>query len=149
MDNPKVLIISHNVFSASGNMGKTMADLFSGIPAENLAQLYFHSEVPTLKMCKNYFRITDRNILKSVISRKPGYRIYREDDICETRETSRTDSGMTAKVYQYSRKRTPLIYFARNMMWKLGVWNSVALHKWIEEFSPDVIFFASGDYSFA
>ena len=149
MKEPKVLVISHNVFSASGNMGKTMVDMLSGIPAENLAQLYFHSEVPTLKMCKRYFRITDRNMLKSVLSRKGQYHIYREEDICENRGSSRTDSGMTAKVYQYSRRRTPLIYFARNTMWKLGVWNSNALNHWIQEFSPDVIFFASGDYSFA
>lgn len=146
---PKVLVVSHTVFSESGNMGRTMADLLSGIPADNLAQLYFHSEIPTLKVCKRYFRVTDKDVLKSVFTRKSKYHVYTEDDIRENRSTSRTDEGLTARIYQFSRRRTPVIYFARNLMWKLGKWNSDRLEAWIREFGPNVIFFSSGDYSFA
>ena len=60
-DNPRILVISHNVFSKSTAMGKTMSSMLSCVPPENLAQLYFHSEVPTTDVCKNYFRITDQN----------------------------------------------------------------------------------------
>ena len=146
---PNVLVISHNVFSESGNMGRTMADMLSALPQDHLAQLYFHSEIPTMKLCTRYFRVTDKNVLKSVFTRKSQYRIYQDADIREDVASSRTDSGMTAKVYQYSRKRTPLIYGARNLMWRLGCWNSNALQQWILDFKPDVIFFASGDYAFA
>ena len=146
---PKVLVISHNVFSASNNMGKTMADLLGILPSENLAQLYFHSEVPTLKMCKKYFRITDKNMIKSFFTRKSKYKIFNENDIQEELFSSRTDKGFTAKVYQFSRRRTPFIYFMRNLLWSMGKWESKELNEWIHSFNPDVIFFASGDYSFA
>ena len=43
----RVLVISHNVFSSSGNMGKTMMHMLAGIPANNVAQIYFHQEIPT------------------------------------------------------------------------------------------------------
>lgn len=145
---PRVLVISHNVFSRSGNMGRTMADLLSCVPPENLAQLYFHSEVPTMDVCGRYFRVTDKNVLRSVVTRKPGYRVYGREDIQPDRASSRTDSGVTAQVYQFSRRRTPLIYLARNTMWKMGKWNSPELEAWIREFDPEVIFFASGDYVF-
>ena len=42
MVEPRVLVVSHNVFSSSGNMGKTMMHMLAGIPPDNLAQLYYH-----------------------------------------------------------------------------------------------------------
>lgn len=32
MVEPRVLVVSHNVFSSSGNMGKTMMHMLAGIP---------------------------------------------------------------------------------------------------------------------
>ena len=34
-------------------------------------------------------------------------------------------------------------------MWKMGKWNSKTLKAWLKDFSPDFIFFASGDYAFS
>lgn len=147
-DNPHVLVVSHNVFSASGNMGKTMMHMLAGIPADMLAQLYFHQEIPTRRCCLNYFRITDSDILQSVFTRKARYRIFTEEDIDESVTVSRTDSGSLAKVYQFSRRRTPLIYIMRNAMWSAGRWKTDALLEWARSFAPDVIFLAAGDYEF-
>ena len=146
---PRVLVVSHTVFSSNGNMGKTMMDLLSCIPPKKLAQIYFHSEVPTQMNCERYFRITDLDILKSVFSRKPRFTIYEKEDIKTDRIDSRTDSGISAKLYQHARKRTPLIYLMRNIMWSVGKWQSNELNRWIKEFDPELIFFATSDYSFA
>ena len=148
-DNPRILVISHNVFSKSTAMGKTMSSMLSCVPPENLAQLYFHSEVPTTDVCKNYFRITDQNVLNSIVTRRTNYTVFGEQDIRSDVSSPRTDKGAVAKIYQLSRRRTPWIYNARNLMWKMGKWNSEALIKWLKDFSPDVIFFASGDYAFS
>lgn len=56
---PKVLVVSHNVFSTTSNMGKTMVAFFNSWDRENIAQLYFHTEVPNSDICKKFFRITD------------------------------------------------------------------------------------------
>lgn len=149
MKETKVLVVSHTVFSESGNMGRTMADFFSAFPCDLLAQIYFHSEVPTLDICHRYFRVTDRNVLKSVFTRRAGYRIFNENDIDKGRKTSRTDKGIVAKIYQFSRRRTPIIYILRNLMWRTGVWDSKAMNSWLDKVNPDVIFFAAGDYSFS
>ena len=90
---PRVLVISHNVFSASGNMGKTMESLLGGVEPEHLAQLYFHSEVPTRRCCLRYFRVTDRDMLRSVPLRRPVGRAYGPDDIDQGRAVSRTDQA--------------------------------------------------------
>ena len=146
---PRVLVISHNVFSGSTNMGKTLASMLSCVPEEDLAQLYFHSEVPTLDLCSNYYRVTDRDVLRSLATRQSGGTVLGEDDICPDLISSRTDNGIVSRAYCLGRRRTPFIYFLRNALWRVGVWNGAGLRAWLKDFAPEVIFFASGDYSFA
>lgn len=140
LESPRVLVVSHNVFSNSGNMGKTMMRMLGGIPPERLAQLYFHQEIPTRKCCLHYFRITDSDILHSVFTRRARYKKFEEKDIDESVMRSRTDTGNLAKVYQFSRRRTPMIYLLRNWMWTLGKWKTKALREWTKSFAPDAIF---------
>ena len=61
----KVLIISHNPISTVNNNGKTMLTLFSSFEQEELCQLYVAPALPDVKKCNSYFRITDKDILKS------------------------------------------------------------------------------------
>ena len=149
MKTPRVLVISHNVFSTTGNMGKTMMHMLAGIPPEQLAQLYFHQEIPTQKCCLRYFRITDSEILRSVFIRQKVGCAFGENDIDITAAAGRTDQGKLKKLYQFSRRRTAAIYFLRDSMWALGKWKSPELLKWAKNFHPDVIFFAAGDYAFS
>lgn len=143
----KTLIISHNVFCKTTSMGKTLSSYFETWDPNDLAQLYVHSEIPTSDICKNYYRITDKEMIKSIFSRNSGT-VLGEQDINTTVDRSRTDTGTTAQLYQKARKRTPLIYFARNLWWKLGKWKTKKLLQWIDAFDPQIIFLASGDYSF-
>ena len=89
MVEPRVLVVSHNVFSSSGNMGKTMMHMLAGIPPDNLAQLYFHQEIPTRRCCLHYFRMTDSNILHSLFTRKTEFRVFDASDIDESAVQSR------------------------------------------------------------
>lgn len=38
----KVLVISHNVFSSTDAMGKTLSQLFTGVSPDEIAQFYIH-----------------------------------------------------------------------------------------------------------
>lgn len=148
----KVLVISHNAFSTNNNMGKTLSDMLASVPADNIAQLFFHNDTPDAACsCKSYYRVTDVDMVKSVFTRKANYKIYNSQNIAPKADTKTASqsNGAVHKIYQYSRRRTPFIYMARNLLWSAGVWNSSALEKWIKDFSPDVIFFACGDYAFA
>jgi hypothetical protein len=53
-------------------MGKTLSSYFDGWDVNEIAQLYVHSEVPTSDACHNYYRITDKEMIKSVFTRKSG-----------------------------------------------------------------------------
>lgn len=145
----KVLIVSHNVISKTENMGKTLRSYFQGFAPEDIAQFYIHAEVPTDdSVCRNYYRFTDKDALKSILPIKNHGCIFAADNIQTERAFTRTDVGVESSIYQMGRKRTGGIYLARNAAWKLSHWFTKELRAWIDDVRPDVVFFASGDYAF-
>ena len=143
----KILVVSHNVFSEMTNMGKTLKSYFQGVDNIDISQFYIHSEIPTDSICSNYYRITDRDAIKSIFTRKSGS-IFTERDVKYDEKDPRVYSGHTEKLYQRAQSKSPAIYFIRNLWWSLGVWKTKKLLSWINKFDPDVVFFASGDYAF-
>jgi len=144
---PRTLVISHNVFSRNTNMGKTLNTYFSGWDRDALAQLYFHSQVPTDPVCVNYFRYTDPDAVKSMVLRRRRGAALGERDVHPERADP-ADTGGLAGVYNYGRNRTPFIYFLRDGIWRLSGWKHSGMIEWAERFRPEVLFLASGDYAF-
>jgi len=146
---PKILVISHNVLSDSSNMGRTISDFFTGWDKFKIAQLYFHSEVPTSNICENYFRITDVDMIHSIFKfKKPGM-ILDKAKIDSNRVSARTDMGAQASFYQIGARRKPYVYLLRNLLWSTRKWKTKQLTSWISEYNPKVIFYAAGDYTFS
>lgn len=151
MNGHRILLIAHNVLDPGTNMGKTLSGFFRGYASEHLAELYFHSEVPTMALCRRYYRITDIDAFQSV---SPWFRgnigqAFSEKDIDPSRLSPRTDTGILEKMYAIGSRRKPWTYAARNRIRQLSDRHCQGLYRWISEFSPDVIFFAAGDYAFA
>lgn len=145
----KILIVSHNCISRTSNMGKTLLSYFHGYDVEQMGQVFIHSEVPTDEsICRRYYRFTDLDALKSIVfSGIKGKTFGKEDIRCE-KISGRTDTGLLRRAYRYGERRTAVVYGLRELVWKCSKWENVALWDWIREFSPDVIFLASGDYGF-
>ena len=145
----KVLIVSNNVISNTNNMGKTLKAYFSAFGPEELAQFYIHAQRPTDRsICQNYYRFTDLDALKSIVS--PGRRgkVFRAADIVEDDSAVGEDMGRARVLYDVGSRKTPLMHLGRNLVWRLGRWFTPELKVWLNEVSPDVIFFASGDSVF-
>jgi hypothetical protein len=76
------LIISNNPFSKTSNNGKTLESIFDNQNFINISQLYFTSyQNPDYSFCDNYFRITDKDVLKNIYKRKYGNKINNLDNI--------------------------------------------------------------------
>ncbi len=145
---PRVLIVSQPVLSKNTSAGKTMDTYFSGWPRDAIAQVYIQSEVPTNPLCVNYFRFTDPDALKAVFQRRRQGKVMGEADVHPERPDP-VEMGNLTGVYNYGRRRTPLIYLARDGMWRLSGWKHSGMLEWAEAFRPEVIFFASGDFAFS
>jgi len=137
----KVLVISHTPFNKSESNGRTLAELFCDMDENNIAQIYYRTDMPDLDMCDNYYLISDLDVFKSVISRqKPGHVLDKNH-----LHMNKTEK----KLYHQGSKRKSYSIFARNFMWSFNTWFTDDLKKWLNNFEPDIIFCYVGDYIFS
>jgi glycosyltransferase involved in cell wall biosynthesis len=142
---PRILVVSNNSFSDSTNNGKTLASFFDDYPAENIAQLYLNSELPNITRYNNYYRITDFDVIKSILSKSNicGSRIDLDNDM-KTMVSKEKNVALVDRVKNYNLAR-----LAREFFWKSKKWKSKSLEQWLEEFNPEVVFLCAGDSGFA
>ena len=138
----KVLIISHNPVSAQSNMGKTFLSLFSKFDSSELCQLYIYPTVPNVRSCGSFFRITDKQVLKSLLQRKhPGGEILPE----QIREDQATyEKASDESLYRSRKNKSALRRLLRDAMWELSRWYGPELKAWLDRENPDCIFVAPG-----
>lgn len=143
----KVLIVSHNCFSSTQSMGKTLASLFSSFKKSELMQLYFYPSLPNINVCDNYYRITDKDILKSILRRSQCGRTIEN---CEINEANTLfESVDVAQSYNSLKRNSSFIRRMRDIAWQLGNWKTNNLKNWLLKEKPDVVFYALGDATFS
>lgn len=143
----RVLIVSHNPFSINFNMGRTLSSFFKGWNKESLAQFYFRPEMPSGNICDNYYKFSDTDALKSILVRNRKGTIIKQND--GEHATAIIELDKYNKAYKLGPQKKPIVSFFRDLVWDLSSWRNRHFKKWLVEFSPDIVFFASGDYSFS
>lgn len=141
--NINILIVSHNPFSSTANNGKTLEAMFKGYLAENLSQLFFSEMTPDLDFCPNYFRITDKDVIKNVLSVKREY--FTSVFSLQESRGNLNHSSLFSLLKSWIKE----VPFIRDFIWYIGKWKITSLFKWIGENKPDCIFFVGGNYGFS
>lgn len=143
----KVLIISHNPITTYQNMGKTFLSLFSDFKKNELCQLYIYPTLPDIDICESYYRITDRDILKSYTNfGRIKSRVISGSDI-NTNQHSVYESQEDAEFFKKNKKNSITLLF-RDIMWKFANWYNNGLKNWLMEQKPTCIFLAPGESKF-
>ena len=140
MMNKKVLILSNECFSEISSNGRTLGSFFIGWDTKNLAQFFIQNGTPDFKYCDNFFKVTDRDALKSLFLKKLGGKVKQE--IKENKEVG------NQVVSSRNIKKTPLTMLIRNFIWKIGLWKRNGFYDWIKEFNPEVVLLQAGDSPF-
>ncbi|MHB8126276.1 MAG: glycosyltransferase family protein [Desulfitobacteriaceae bacterium] len=148
-DFPRVLVVSHNVFSTTSNMGKTLLAFFNEWDSDKIAQLYLHSEIPDTDICKRYYRVTDFDMIGAIIKGKKTGTILTAADVIKDRASTRIDSGLKKSLYNTGLKRKPYMYIIRNAIWSFNKWKTPELFGWIDKFKPQVMFYAAGSFVYS
>lgn len=144
---PKVLIVSHNALSTVNNNGKTLNTLFYGWPCERIAQIYFYPEIPVTENCETFYRITDTDLIKSMLLRTGhcGGPISRNSQHEDTHYSS-----VARQFYKsIARYKNDFFIVARDAVWKCGKWDTPAFRAWLKAFGPDAIFFVGSESQFS
>lgn len=132
----RVLVITYSVWRDDNNNGNSYSNIFSGLEDRlEIANIYFKDGMPKNKIVHKYFHISEGQLIKSAINRKPvGKSFYMEDPY-------NTPDQIYSKAYNKARAlRWDAIFLARDYSVVAGKWKTKALDDFINEFKPDVIF---------
>lgn len=143
----KVLILSHNPISIKNNMGKTLGTLFCDFKKEELCQFYIYPTFPDVKKCISYYRISDKDILKSYCKFRVNGTVIVDDNIDENVE-SIFENTKDKNLYKNKKNKKPFRMLLRDLMWKLSRWYNRDIKNWIEEQRPTHLFVAPGNAKF-
>lgn len=140
----KVLIISHNPITTFDNMGKTIMSLFSEFDKKELCQLYIYPTIPDTDKCESYFRITDKDVLKSYFKLRVYGKIVDPDNQNHRMFENESDKLL----YRSAKNKRAMRMIARDVMWKYAHWFNKDLKIWIKKENPTCIFIAPGTARF-
>lgn len=139
-DLPRVLVISNNCFSATDSNGRTLGNFFLGWDKDALAQFFLQSVCPDNTYCRNYYRVTDKEVLA----------LFKGNDFTGGRVCVSSNSleflGKNASGNKP--KRNSLTMLARDFLWRHSNWRRKGFDKWVSEFNPDLILFQAGDFPY-
>lgn len=125
----------------------TFSSLMQGYDTNNLANLYIREGIPDSAVCNNYFKISESKVIKSVIFRglKTGTQI--SANCTEATKMIDEDAPESERIYsKYGKKKSLFKLIARELLWKFGKWKTKELDSFLEEFKPEVVFFAMEGY---
>lgn len=136
----KVLLVSHNPVSMNQNMGKTILTLFSAFHRDELCQLYIYPSIPDVDACSSFYRITDKDILKSYYR----FHVYGQRVEAVPGKGAIFENPSDQKLYRHKNNHAAWKCIARDGMWKHAKWYNDELETWLDEQKPTCIFVAPG-----
>ena len=139
----KILIISHNSFATHQSMGKTFLSLFASFKKEELCQLYIYPTIPDVDVCNSFYRVTDKDVLRSIYKFKDlGSEIDKSKIACQKPELF--ENADDINIYRTKNYKAPIKRLLRDSIWKIGHWNGKNLKLWLQREKPTCIFLSPG-----
>ena len=132
----RILVLSNTPWAKDNSFGDSYSNIFSGIPNLEFANIYCRFGVPSGEFVSKSFQITEKSLLKNLKNKKnpSGVEVFVQDGC------AKADLEKMPAMEIGQKKRWMLMFWARDMIWKLGRWKSKALLDFIDDFKPDLIF---------
>lgn len=112
-----------------------------------IANIYFRADLPDSDVAKRYFQILENEVVRSIFHRDritgkevSNYTLNDEDSLRIQSEKNRYS--------RFSKRHNPLLMWGREVLWKLGKWNSKELNSFLSNIAPDIFFFPLSNYCY-
>lgn len=127
-------------------MGKTFLSLFCQFEKEELCQLYIYPTLPNVDRCSSFYRVTDKEILRSLIPGKKAGREIAKEQIRETEGLY--EQPKDESLYRNQKNKSASRRLLRDAMWCVGKWYNRDMKAWLDREDPACIFVAPGAAKF-
>lgn len=129
----RILIVSRTPWNVSNSFGNTFSNLFDGMDDIEIYHICCQHGETNGSPAKKTFQMTDRAVMHSILRRKGGV-----GWVADNRTDCKSNAAVSEKA---EKKRHPLAYYIRDMIWTLGAWrHDAALRAFLDEARPDVLY---------
>ena len=137
----KILIVSLNPWDDNNSFGSSFSNIFGGEDCYEIANIYCESGAPNTVVCKYFFQITLKNIIKSIFNSEVSSGV----EVSQVSQNGFNDldrlSVKERNVLNIAKKlRWQILFWARDFVWSRAKWRSRELDLFITDFAPDIIF---------
>ena len=133
----KILVISRNPWNDDNSFGNTYSNIFANVKNIELGCLYLNSGVPKNALNIDSFQISEGMLLKNLLGKNPTVGKHIKPNGSDALEVK----GKSLLLFNRARVfRWQILFWARDLLWKVSRWNSRELDNFLEEFNPDLIF---------
>lgn len=140
---PKILVSSIPCWNDSVG-STTFSSLFQWYNPDLISNVYFREGVPSSKVCDTYFKISEGQVIRSIIRRSTatGFKYLRDE--CDGKGTTNDQQAFVRQRNNYKffqRHRSYIFLLLREVLWFLGKWRTKELDDYLTEFKPEIILF--------
>lgn len=139
----RILVLSRTAWRKDNSFGNTYSNIFSNMENIQIANIYLGDGIPDPdnKNVESYYCISEKEMTKSVLKpRKKSNQVGTRVVIDDAEKGSAIEENYEKAMVQMKKKRWPLFYIARELVWKFGQTNLDDMMRFVNEFKPDVIF---------
>ncbi len=133
----KILVVSNTPWNDSNSFGNSFSNIFDGIEDLQFANIYCRPGEMSNRFDMVGFQITESMLIKNLKNKStPSGKIVHNNK-ADAVELSKTEQETFDKARTL---RWQALFWARDLIWKIGKWKTPELVKFIDDFNPDLIF---------
>lgn len=136
----RILIGSINAWHNSNAIGNTLSNWFDSQENMVFSNLYSRSEMPSNKVCTDYYRITEVQMLKNIFSSEKIGSHFTFDASKIKQEAPKSASNERSLINTIKKYNLKPVYALSQALWSNGKWVNQGFEKYIKDFNPDIFF---------
>ncbi len=135
----KILLLISESWNDSLHPNNNLTNWFEGMKDVEIATIYANPALPDNKCCTEYFQLTEKSMVKSLVGKKRAGRAF---SVTQTQTHQRQEiKEENIGLYRFFKSiSNDFIRLIRDVIWKTGRIDKNGLKSFINDFNPDIIF---------
>ncbi len=135
----KILVFTVTSWNSvvGANTWASLLEQYKGNEDIEIQNICIRDEIPDNDICSKYFQISESKIIKSLFNRK--IKTGQEISTQKSPAASDTLQEHNERYEKMTKHRRYSMLLMRELIWKLGKWNTKELRDFIDDFQPDII----------